>query len=367
LPPLLYGSGPQFSPTGHLLYTSSAEEGVVTAVPFQIEKLQVLGPPKVVLQGLRQENGAQDSPAQFALSKDGTLIYATGRNAARTAFVTRHRSGGVDSLPLPPGDYGSFRLSPDGRYLLISVWAPGADRESFIVDLTHETRVRVPFRANSGQTAWWPGSKTVLVTQLGEGGLELAVRVSARDGAMVDTLLREAVASASFDSSRVLVRRTNRELWLYWRDGSRPPIKVANPPAWFASFSPNGDWILYTDIVEGRSEQMVARASDPAERYQISRAGGEEGIWSRAGDEIVFREGNRWFRVRVSTRGKFSYDAPTFLFEGNYSNVPGWSHDLTPDGGHLLLAGPPEQTTTQLNVVTNFHAELRRLAPPSRR
>jgi len=34
-----------------------------------------------------------------------------------------------------------------------------------------------------------------------------------------------------------------------------------------------------------------------------------------------------------------------------------------PDGRFLVLVGPPEQTTTRLEVITNIFPTLRRLAP----
>jgi hypothetical protein len=45
-------------------------------------------------------------------------------------------------------------------------------------------------------------------------------------------------------------------------------------------------------------------------------------------------------------------------------NVPGWSHDISPDGRRqLLLLGPREETADRLVGVTNWFSELRRLAP----
>jgi hypothetical protein len=43
---------------------------------------------------------------------------------------------------------------------------------------------------------------------------------------------------------------------------------------------------------------------------------------------------------------------------GRISNVLGRSHDIAPDGRHLLIAGPSELTTTSLTVVTNWVTRL---------
>ncbi|MGH7678513.1 MAG: protein kinase domain-containing protein [Gemmatimonadaceae bacterium] len=366
-PVFLHGSAPVFARSGHIVYTASAEAGSLVAVPFDAARLRVLGPPSVVLQGIRQERGAQDSPGQYALSREGTLVYVAGANAARVVFVKRSRNGASDTLPLPAADYGAFRLSPSGRHLFFSMWPPNGPIEQYLADLTRKTRLPLALDGAFGQATWWPGGESILSTFGGPRQEVLTVRVSTMTGSIVDTVgSGAAVAAVSPDSSRLLIRRQDLSLWLAPRDNILGGRRVTGPPGWFASFSPNGEWILYTGSVEGRFQVMLARVANPDERYQISRDGGEEGLWSKDGGEVVYRHESRWFGVRVSTRNGISYDAPRMLFEGAYTNVPGWSHDLTPDGGHLLLAGPPEQTTTELQVVTNWFAELRRLAPPGR-
>jgi hypothetical protein len=50
--------------------------------------------------------------------------------------------------------------------------------------------------------------------------------------------------------------------------------------------------------------------------------------------------------------------AATFLFSGPYLNVLGRSHDIAPDGRHLLVAGPEATTTNHLVMVTNWLTRL---------
>jgi len=368
--PLLYGSGPRWSASGHVLYSPSVEEGGLMALPFDATKQRVLGPPALVLRGIRQETG-QDATAQFALSNDGTLVYATGENAGRTLFGRRDRHGATDTLPLPRADYGEFRLSPDGRYLLTSQWPPAAPRQSQIVDLANGTRVSVSQDLRAGQALWWPDGKAVLLQGNMGDGSTFTARINATTGLVIDTLRKGGtVRAVSADSSRMLVTSDDKpDLWLEPRvPGNGKRVLVAPALAYFASFSPDGEWILYTAHIAGRSAVVVVRASNPSELHQLSPEGGEEAIWNRAGDEIVFRNSRRWYGVTVSTRGGFSAGPPRLLFEGAYPNVPGWSHELTPDGKHhVVLLATPRETTTQLNVVTNWFAELRRLAPPTQR
>ena len=82
-----------------------------------------------------------------------------------------------------------------------------------------------------------------------------------------------------------------------------------------------------------------------------------EDPWSPDG-ALIYRERNRWMRVSLPNAPGGSPGAAQFLFAGPYLNVLGRSHDIAPDGRHLLIAGPSELTTTSLTVVTNWVSRL---------
>ena len=69
--------------------------------------------------------------------------------------------------------------------------------------------------------------------------------------------------------------------------------------------------------------------------------------------------------VAYTSNPKFSPEMPKVLFEGDYINVGGLSYDVSPDGQRFLLLKGSEESTaqTQLNVVTNWFEELKRLVP----
>jgi Tol biopolymer transport system component len=135
----------------------------------------------------------------------------------------------------------------------------------------------------------------------------------------------------------------------------------------FVALSPDGEWLTFTSHVSGHSEVHVAPFGEPRAQHRISVGGGEEGVWSRDGRAIIYRNGPRWYAVRVTPGEPFEYGPPRLLFEGPYNNVPGWSHDVGPDGSHLVLVGSGTETTTRLEVITDWFSELRRLAPASGR
>ena len=66
------GAFPQYSPTGHLLYSA---QGNLWAVGFDVDRLETVGAPVPVQEGVltKPEGGAN-----FSVSADGTLVYVSG-------------------------------------------------------------------------------------------------------------------------------------------------------------------------------------------------------------------------------------------------------------------------------------------------
>lgn len=129
-------------------------------------------------------------------------------------------------------------------------------------------------------------------------------------------------------------------------------------------FSPDGGWIVYSELEVGRDEQVYVQPyPGPGGRVVISPEGGSEPVWSPTGDEIFFRsaDGDRLFAVAVRTTPTFSASAPRLLFEGRFAAAPGnfWSnYDVSPDGQQFLLIEEDETAPARLNVVVNWMAEV---------
>jgi DNA-binding winged helix-turn-helix (wHTH) protein len=66
------GSFPRYSPTGHVVF---ARAQGLAAVPFDLGRLSVLGPPVAVLSGVRIDG---QGGGQVALSANGSLVYVPG-------------------------------------------------------------------------------------------------------------------------------------------------------------------------------------------------------------------------------------------------------------------------------------------------
>ena len=100
------GTNARYAPTGHLLY---GQRGALVAVPFDLERLEIVGEPAPVLEGMQQYPGY--GAAQFSISQDGTLAYVPGSYAELDRTLTWvDRNGSEEILPVPPRPYGQPRL-----------------------------------------------------------------------------------------------------------------------------------------------------------------------------------------------------------------------------------------------------------------
>jgi hypothetical protein len=330
------------------------------ALPFDAKRLRVMGPPAPVMQAVRREGW--DGGAQYDVAADGTLLFAAGTDAAKSIPVWVERSGRMaDSLLIPPGDYYNMYVTGDGRRVALTSYQPTGEQTLSILDVDRgifqELRLGVPARFG----AWWPGGRRAVIT-LRPGSERGSVWRIATDGTgSRDSLFGQGwvINDVARDSSHFAIRRYDDSAGSYVmsRDGQKRDF-LGLGSGW-PTFSPDGRWLAYVGL-EGLK---VAALPFTGEAQTVAPAGADEPEWSPRGDELYYRDGPRWMAMTVSRSGGLTLGKPRVLFEGRYLNVREKSYDVGPDGRFLLLVGPPEETARQLDVVTGFAAELRRLAP----
>jgi serine/threonine-protein kinase len=363
---LLFGTNPVYVQSGHILYLAGSG-GVLMALPFDAAKQLVLGPPAPVLKGVRQE--AEGGGGQFAIGRDGTLLYAPGVDAGVSQLVWLEPPATLDTLPFPKAKYGGFDLSPDGTQIFVRIQSPSGQGELWVFDLYKHSQNRISTQGTPLFTPrWWPDGKRIVFAEFGPAaGLSApVVRQTPENFSRRDTLVAAAIEVVpSPDGKKLAVTgwRNQAGLWMVPAPGNGgQAVQLLPRRVSFMSFSPDGRWIVYA--VPDPQGIYVSSTENPDERHPISANGGEEPRWSLHGDQIVYRDRQQWFVVDVTTRAGFHASRSRVLFTGAYLNVPGWSHDISADGRrHLLLLGPHEATSNRLVAVTNWLSEVRRLAP----
>jgi Tol biopolymer transport system component len=132
--------------------------------------------------------------------------------------------------------------------------------------------------------------------------------------------------------------------------------------------SPNDRLLAYVSNESGREEVYVCSFPDPGGKVQVSTEGGTEPMWSRDGNELFYRNGEKMMAVAFSTAPDFAPSRPTLLFEGpyemgRYEGNPSSNYDVSPDGRFVMVRAEEGKGPQQMNIVLNWAEELKRLVP----
>ncbi len=340
----IFGFGPTLLPSGHLLYVQQGGAGTLLAVPVEPSTLRPMGSAVQVSADVRFNS---QGSAQYATSEDGAVVLASTPGSGRTALVVRSASGSIAPLGLPPADYGTFEISPDGRRVAVTIWPVKGPPDQWIHDLARGTSERTG-RGTIHGPVWLSGRQ-------GPASLD-----TARNGLFV-------TYAASPDGTLLLQRGPGAEYRIARLDSVAAraiPVPGINT---LSRFSPDGAWLAATSLQAGQSEVYVLSTTDPTIRYRVSINGGEEPRWSADERRISFRYGSQWFEASFTQGDPPTIGLPKPVFSGQYENVPGYSYDVFPDGRYLLLLQPTERATHRLTVVTDLPELLNNSAEPWRR
>ncbi|MCM3875958.1 MAG: hypothetical protein NEA02_06010 [Thermoanaerobaculia bacterium] len=108
------------------------------------------------------------------------------------------------------------------------------------------------------------------------------------------------------------------DLYLLPVTGERKPVPVLTSPSneAHAAFSPDGRFFSYTSDETGRPEIYVQTFPPSGGKWQVSKAGGDQGIWRRDGKELFYLASDgKLMAVPVTTGAVFTAGAPQALFE----------------------------------------------------
>jgi dipeptidyl aminopeptidase/acylaminoacyl peptidase len=134
------------------------------------------------------------------------------------------------------------------------------------------------------------------------------------------------------------------------------PYNESNP-----MFSPDGHFIAYESDETGQREVFVSPFPGPGRKWQVSNGGGFSPQWTRRGQELLYRNGDRILTVTVTTT-PFQLTSPRELLV-----LPPRTTEFAaaPDGERLMLIhrDGADLVAPQLHVVLNWLDELKRLVP----
>jgi eukaryotic-like serine/threonine-protein kinase len=347
---------PSYS-AGHVVYYQG---GALWAVPFDPDKLQVLGNPAELESGVNEENYV----AQATASRNGVLAYAPGPagDFFRNLFLV-NRKGLEQKLDVPPRDYVDPTFSPDGKRIAVVIRSV---QQLEVLERDRSLVTNLAPNLWNYAPAWTSDGKNLVIDATDPISRQRGIYRVAADGISGPQLLRPTpqvshVTSVAGDNAAVMVSdpSTNTDLWLLSLHAPYDlrPFKRTPAVERQGSLSPDGLWMAYASNESGRSEIYVEPVPGPGGRRQISSDGGDQPRWVRNGREIIYRNGTKMMSAPVQLQPMFRADKPMELFDGKFD--PGAAvagYDVTPDGQTFVMTRSEHENPKEIRVVMGWPA-----------
>ena len=365
---LITGTFPHYVPTGHLVF---ARRGALWAAPFDVARQRV-GTPVMVLPKVWQ---SVDGAAQFSLSPLGHIVYVEGSTSGR-ALVWVDRNKVIEPLAAALGNYSEPRLSPDGMRLAVTITQ--ASDNIWTYDIQTSAFTPLTLQANNSMPVWTLGGTRMAFASNKMGAWNLFWKPADGTGAddRLTTSEQPQAPHAWSATARSLVYveqspTTGRDIWMVPVDGDRTPRAIVQSTSneTGPAVSTDGRWLAYVSDETGRDEVFViSLTSGPGTRAaRISPDGGTEPLWSREGNEIFYRVGDRMMASSFRTAPAVQAGPPELLFEGAYQkgrdSRP--AYDVSADGRRFLMVRTNDGNSSPagFQVVLEWFGELRRRVP----
>jgi serine/threonine-protein kinase len=372
------GADGRYLPSEHLVYATG---GIVYGVPFDVDRLAILGTPSPVIEGLRR--GGPTGAAQFAVSSTGALAYLPGtpsRPLERELILTDPGGEKAVRLKVRGGEYEHPRLSPDGARVvfgssdpkLSGIWVYELSGASAMRRLALEGNSRYPVWSGDGERIVFQSDRegdAALYWQRADGS-GTAERLTRPDAGMA-----HIPHSASPDGRHLSFSITKggaATLAIYSFVDRRveqvPGVSSTVPLE--ATFSPDGRFVLYASMSAGAGSRIfVMPFPFNGTRYQVG--GGLHPTWSH--------DGRRVFSPRTQgVMGVITIEpSPVFRFTESIATAVraiGASgvgapreYDVGRNGAIVsaITAGNLDalRDNREIRVVLNWNQELQRLVP----
>jgi Tol biopolymer transport system component len=379
------GSQPEYVSTGHLLYVVA---GTLSAVRFDLDRLEVLTDPVLVLDNL----GAQDrASADYMVSQRGTLVHVNaGAADAPRSLVWVDRTGTETPIGAPLHIYSTPRLSPDRTRIAVTIREQQNDIN--VLDLKRGTLMRLASSPSAeSQPIWTRDSQRIVFASERDGPANLYAQAADGTGRVErltsgpDSQLPAWVApdGSGVLGSEISPKTAGDVVWFpltAWssQSGASPGFsansrvdRLVHSAAieFFPEVSPDGRYLAYQSNESGPDEIYVRpfpRVNDSV--WHVSTGGGTRPAWAINGRELFYLDStNALTAVSVQrSGGTLVFGNPARLFD--YTADRPYSardYDVAADGRFLIVKRPRsrDRRPAALVVVLNWFEELRRLLP----
>jgi Tol biopolymer transport system component len=308
-----------------------------------------------------------------AVSAGGLLLYSAFNLASQ--FTWFDRNGDPQGMVGEPGEYATFRLSPDGRRVAAPRDRPGST-DFWMLDV--ERGVAGLFTSNSGQSPIWsPDGRTVVFSSPSPWNLFRKDSSGAGNEQRLSQSPNNQLATDwSRDGRSVLYWEiapdTGRDLWVLpmtpeggvAADAKPQPYLRTPYGEWAGRFSPEHRprWVAYQSDESGRYEVYIDAFPQPRGKTRISTGGGTYPQWGAGGRELFYVSADfKLMAVDLKlTTDSVKPSAPRELFRLPVVDDGYSPYDAPPDGQRFLVRATPERGAAQpLTVIVNWPALLK--------
>lgn len=272
------------------------------------------------------------------------------------------------------GDYPTFRLSPDGRYLAFNRVNPQTGGlDVWLHDFTRAAATRFTSdAADDTGPVWSPDGQRIIFRSSRVGNFLFEKPASGSEPEhLVGTFDVIRPTDWSADGKLVVFHSQSMgtQSWdvgvLPLADRSHPQPQAQGPA--FNEFdgrlSPDGRWLAFASDESGRFEIYVQPFPRSGGKWLVSTAGGAEPHWRRDGKELFFLAPDRkLMAVGLRAGTTFESDAPRALFQTDVPDAGNpfrTSYDVTADGTRFLIKTLVGRNGSAINVVMDWTAALK--------
>jgi hypothetical protein len=309
----------EYAPPGRLVYVL---DNNLVAQPFDLASLRVSGDPVPIAEHVNLLGGREN----FSTSQAGTIAFQSGTDTPGSDLVWIDRLGRVLSTAAKTDIYTDMSFSPDQKQVAVTIGEGGSGKPNiWIVDLTRGTRSRFTFdSANHVWPVWSPDGEWIAFASDSGGATFRPMRKPVNGAGQGEYLTApsgfpEGIGSWTPDARSVLIQVFRSGNWdvdlLDLVSRKRTPFLNSRFSEEHPRISPDGKWVTYSSDENGRNEIYLCEMANPANKWQVSLAGGRLPRWSPDGKEILFAgtDGREW-EVSVTTTPSFQTGEPKPLF-----------------------------------------------------
>ena len=372
----------RYIPGGYIAFIMN---GVLFAAPFDMQRLRLKREPVAMVEGIRTTQYTMIPAGQFAFSANGVFVYipSFGKGSDARVLAITDEAGVLQTLRMPPGNYGFPRISPDGKRMLFEI-DERQEAALAIYDLVGNTAIqRLTFTGSNRYPVWSADGQRVFY-QSNRGG-DLAIWSQRIDGEQTAERISNPSAgeehipdSLSPDGkvlSMTVLKANESSIWTYSfeRKTAAPFAIVPSRLLGRSAFSPDGKWLAYQSNEIKRGEIYLQPFPPNGSKFDVATADGDNHHpqWSRNGKQLFFVQGPGQFAfVNVTIGTSPTFSEPVRVAPPGVMSAPSIvrNYDVMPDGKHFVgifdsPADAGKVVPPQINVVLNWFTELQRSVP----